>query len=281
MADLRHLADPELQGRATGSPGGLAARAWLIGKFAAIGLAPAGSDGYLQRFRVTRRHVRWAPFLGSTSRDAANIIGRLDGSLTRAIVVSAHYDHLGMEGGRVHPGADDNASGVAAMLAAARVLRELPRRHALLFVAFDAEELALRGARAFVGSALAPAGSIALNVNLDMVARSEAREIYAAGAFHTPALEPVLRDVQGRARVRLLLGHDRPIRKGEGPEDWTWLSDHGAFHDAGIPFVYFGVEDHADYHQPTDTVEKIDPSFFGDVADTIVETLVRLDGQDW
>jgi hypothetical protein len=60
-------------------------------------------------------------------------------------------------------------------------------------------------------------------------------------------------------------------------EDWTDQSDHKIFHDAGIPFVYFGVEDHADYHRPTDTAERIDETFFGDVADLIVEAVIALD----
>ena len=66
-------------------------------------------------------------------------------------------------------------------------------------------------------------------------------------------------------------------RGGDSGEDWTDLSDQGAFRDARVPFVYFGVEDHADYHKPTDTVDKIDPTFFGNAADMIVEALVALD----
>ena len=59
--------------------------------------------------------------------------------------------------------------------------------------------------------------------------------------------------------------------------DWTNLSDHGSFHAVRIPFLYFGVEDHADYHRPTDTADRIDPEFLGDVADTIIEALIALD----
>ena len=68
-------------------------------------------------------------------------------------------------------------------------------------------------------------------------------------------------------------GHDT----GGGSNDWTGQSDHGAFHDAGIPFVYFGVEDHADYHQPTDTADKIRPAFLGGVAAVVVRALEALD----
>jgi Zn-dependent M28 family amino/carboxypeptidase len=118
---------------------------------------------------------------------------------------------------------------------------------------------------------------VALNVNLDMVSRSERNEIYAAGTYHAPWQTPILLDVQRRASVRILFGHDRPGSAGRGLEDWTRSSDHWAFHEAGIPFVYFGVEDHPDYHKPTDTADRIDPRFFGDTADMIVEAMRTFD----
>ena len=80
----------------------------------------------------------------------------------------------------------------------------------------------------------------------------------------------MLEDVRSRARVQVLFGHDRPLYRGGGVDDWTRLSDHYVFHDAGVPFVYFGVEDHADYHTP-DTADKIDRRFYGDVVDMIID----------
>jgi Zn-dependent M28 family amino/carboxypeptidase len=193
--------------------------------------------------------------------------------------VSAHYDHLGVRDDIIYPGADDNASGVAVLLAIARQLRAQAPRHPVLLVAFDAEELGLRGAEALVGSSLLPVLAVALNVNLDMVSRNDDNEIFAAGAYHTPWLKPILEDVQRRSAVKILFGHDRPMVKAGGVEDWTRQSDHGVFHQVGVPFVYFGVEDHADYHQPSDTADKIRPLFFGDAADMIVEAVVTLDRQ--
>ena len=265
MKDLRALADPALEGRATGTRGGLKARAWIEAQFAAIGVPPAGSSGYRQMFRTA-------------SGEAANVIGRLAGTApgARAIVVSAHYDHLGVRG-TTYPGADDNASGVAALLAVARHLRGAAPRHPVLLVAFDAEEQGLRGAEALVGSALLPASTVALNVNLDMVSRNDANEIFASGTAHTPSLKPILDDVQRRSAVKILFGHDRPGASRRGADDWTDDSDHGVFHKAGVPYVYFGVVDHADYHRPTDTADKVNVQFFGDVADMIVEAVVALD----
>ena len=265
MKDLRALADPALEGRGTGTRGGLKARAWIEAQFAVIGVPPAGASGYLQLFRTA-------------SGEAANVIGRLAGTApgARAIVVSAHYDHLGVRGA-TYPGADDNASGVAVLLAVARHLRVAAPRHPVLLVAFDAEEQGLRGAEALVGSSLLPASTVALNVNLDMVSRNDANEIFASGTAHTPSLKPILDDVQRRSAVKILFGHDRPGAQRRGADDWTDDSDHGVFHRAGVPYVYFGVVDHADYHRPTDTADKVDVRFFGDVADMIVEAVVTLD----
>ena len=100
--------------------------------------------------------------------------------------------------------------------------------------------------------------TIALNINFDMVARGDKNELYIAGTHHTPALKPILEPVASRSQIKVLFGHD----SGGGQNDWTTQSDHGAFHAAGIPFVYFGVEDHPDYHKPTDTADKINPAFF-------------------
>jgi hypothetical protein len=80
--------------------------------------------------------------------------------------------------------------------------------------------------------------------------------------------------VRRRSKVTVRYGHDRPE---QGPDDWTDQSDHGAFFARKVPYVYFGVENHADYHQPTDTADRIDAAFFGDAADTIVDAVVTLD----
>ena len=133
------------------------------------------------------------------------------------------------------------------------------------------------GSRAFVATPPVPKERIALNVNLDMVSRSDKREIFIAGTYHTPALKAPLEEVARRAPITVLFGHDRPKAIAGGVDDWTSQSDHGSFHAAKIPFVYFGVEDHADYHKPTDTADKINRGFFVDVAETILCAILALD----
>jgi Zn-dependent M28 family amino/carboxypeptidase len=283
MRDIEALSAPMFEGRRTGTPGALRARQWLVDQFGAIGLVSWGTEGYVQPFTFRDRERNITARSGHpTGRDysGANVIGRLAGqdSRARTLLVTAHYDHLGIRDGLLYPGANDNASGVAVLLAAARHFTRNPPRHHIVFAAFDAEELGLRGARALLDSPLVSPAEVALHVNLDMVGRSDRNEIYAAGTSHTPWLKPLLEEVQTRALVRILFGHDRPADPA-GLEDWTHSSDHGPFHDAGIPFVYFGVEDHPDYHTATDTSDRIDPRFSGDTADMIVDALRTSDAR--
>ena len=283
MRDIETLSTPAFEGRRTGTPGALRARQWLVDQFGAIGLVSGGTERYLQPFTFRDRERNTTARSGRpTGRDyaGANVIGRLAGQSphARTLLVTAHYDHLGIENNVLFPGADDNASGVAVLLAAARHFARNPPRHNMVFAALDAEELGLRGARALLDSPLVSPAEVTLHVNLDMVGRSDRNEIYAAGTSHTPWLKPLLQDVQTRALVRILFGHDRPSDPA-GLEDWTHSSDHGPFHDAGIAFVYFGVEDHPDYHAATDTPDRIDPRFLGDTADMIVDALRTSDAR--
>lgn len=207
---------------------------------------------------------------------AANIVGYVPGtdSAGPVMVVTAHYDHMGVEDGEIYNGADDNASGTAAILALARHLAANPPDHTVVLAALDAEEIGLLGAKAFLADPPIARERIGLNVNLDMVSRNARGELWAAGAHHYPFLRPLLEEVARNAPVRLRLGHDSPDL---GSNDWTSQSDQGAFHAAGIPFVYFGVEDHPDYHRPTDDAERIEPGFYADAVATIIAAVEALD----
>ena len=193
------------------------------------------------------------------------------------VIVSAHYDHLGVREGRTFPGADDNASGVAAMLETAAYVATHPLRHSVMFIAFDGEEQGLQGSKYFVAHPPVALDRVRLVINLDMVSRSDTATIVASGTSSDPALkELVSKAAQGR-RLSVAFGHDRPIYLAGGVEDWTNQSDQGPFHDAGVRTLYFGVEDHPDYHQPTDTADKIPRPFFTEVAELVVQTLIEAD----
>ena len=272
MQVVRELSGPAYAGRATGTPGGAAAASFIERRFKALELKPVGGS-YRHPFDVSLRSGAHE----SRTLTGINVVGTLDGSRTEAdyVIVSAHYDHVGVVNGRLYPGADDNASGVAVLLAAAAHFAAARPQHPMMFVAFDGEELDLAGSNAFMARPPVPPRRMSLVVNLDMVSRSSRREIFAAGTSYYPFLRPILERVRERTGVHLRFGHDR---SGDpGMEDWTTESDHWPFHRAGVPFVYFGVEDHADYHRPTDTPERIDEKFFGAVAELIVDAIGEMD----
>jgi hypothetical protein len=279
---VRTLSSREFEGRRTGTAGGLKARAFIRDGFQQIGLMPA-VPGFLQPFSFVHSSVTGFVLPGRPWKtaydDAANVVAVEPGTSAgaRTIVVSAHYDHLGVRDGAIYPGADDNASGIAALLAVGRYVHQHPLAHRVIFAAFDAEELGLEGAKAFMTHAPVPTSTIALNVNFDMVARNDRNEIFAAGTYHTPSLKTIVDDAQKRSPVKILFGHDRPMTRAGMVEDWTLQSDHGMFHATGIPFLYFGVEDHPDYHKPTDTADRIDPTFFGNVVEMLIDAVTIAD----
>ncbi len=267
LADLRILAADSMEGRRAGTRGGERARRFVRAALLEAGVTPF--EGGLERpFSL--------PGEKGGSAAAANLVGFVRGTSRpeRYLVITAHYDHVGIRNGEIHNGADDNASGVAALLALARHFARNSPEHSIVFAALDAEEGGLRGARAFLADSPVPHEAIELNVNFDMVGRNERGELFAAGAYHYPFLRPVLERLTVGAPVSLRLGHDSP---NLGADDWTMQSDHGVFHEAGIPFVYFGVEDHPDYHRPTDDVERIEPGFFVGAVRTLVLAVEALD----
>ena len=267
LRDVETLSADEMQGRKTGTEGGAKARDYVVAAFKKCGLKPFGAS-YLQPFSFER---------GGKTYAGNNVVGYVEGKskgAPRRLVVSAHYDHVGVVRGEIYNGADDNASGVAALLAMAEYFGRHKPAHPIVFAAFDAEELGLQGSQWFVKSPPVDLKTVVAEVNMDMVSRSDRGELYVAGAHPYPFLKPYLDRVAAAAPVRLLGGHDDP-KLGRG--DWTLQSDQGAFHKAGIPFVYFGVEDHKDYHKPTDDFAGINREFFVRATETILSTVKLLD----
>jgi len=254
LEDLRVLSADDMAGRLAGSPGGAKARAYILGRFAEIGLAPVLDGTFEHPFGFQR---------GGKPVQGVNLLAVVPGTggSYRALLLMAHYDHVGVQNGQVFNGADDNASGVATLLKIAESLKAQAPLHDVIIALVDAEEGGIQGSRAMVADPVfAPLMErIVLAVNLDMVSRNDRNELYAAGAYHFPWLRPRLEAVASRAEVTLKLGHDSPDL-GQG--DWTSQSDHVAFHLVRKPWVYFGVEDHPGYHQPSDDFDAIPVDFF-------------------
>jgi hypothetical protein len=272
MADLTYLASDELAGRGTGQPGGAKAQQWLVAQFTDMALLPAGTQGYVQPYQPTTGKAQ-------LMQGAANVLGRIEGSEPQLpmLVLTAHYDHLGLHQGQIYFGADDNASGVAALLAMARYFKQHPPRHTVLFAALDNEETGMWGARMLFEQELLKPEQIKLNINMDMLSHDTDKQLIAVGSYHYPELEQPLLQLQQQSSVRLLLGYDRPAWRVGTHQDWTYSSDHREFHKRAVPFVYFGVPDHADYHQPTDTVDNIDLEFYRQVSETVLDAVLLFD----
>lgn len=120
-----------------------------------------------------------------------------------------------------------------------------------------------------------PLARIALVLNLDMISKNAAGELYVSGAHHFPWLKPRFDQLAREAPVKLKQGHDGPPWKGS--DDWTHGSDHYAFHQKGVPWVYFGVEDHPEYHQPTDQFATVPEDFFLRSVATVVTAARHFD----
>jgi hypothetical protein len=254
MDHVDFLADPQREGRGVGTQGLAAAADYIATEFAAAGLKPAGDDqGFFQNFSMTG---------GPEQRELTlrNVIGYLPGTRAdwagQAIVVSAHYDHLGFgwpldrqaNRGRLHPGADDNASGVAVMIELARALAATPPQRSVIFAAFSAEEAGLMGSRHFVANSTpVPLAGVRAVINLDTIGRLGDRELTVLGTGTATEWPHVFRGVSFVTGV-----NSRSIPDG------AEASDQMAFIEQGIPGVQLFTQAHADYHGPGDTADKVD-----------------------
>ncbi len=268
MEELRTLSHDSMEGRYPGEPGGRMARDYILASFRRAGLLEPPA-GFVQPFEFRNRRDTTQVIHG------ANVVGHVPGTdpSLGAVVLTAHFDHVGVRDGEVYNGADDNASGTAALMSIARYVARNPLRHPVVFAAVDAEEMGLRGSQAFVEAGWPE--KMVLNVNMDMLARSDSL-LFACGTYHYPGLRPPLESVPDRPPVLLRFGHDEP--GVEGMDDWTNSSDHRPFHLQGIPFIYFGVEDHEDYHRPTDDFERIDPAFFVNAVRLVLDGMLAMEG---
>ncbi len=263
IEDIRILSSDEMQGRLVGTEGNAMAREYIINRFTEAEL-PVFDGSYTHDFSLERPN-------GNTV-EGINVIGMVEGLSDSLIVITAHYDHLGVRDGLIFNGADDNASGTAALIAIADYFTGTTPNHTLIFAALDAEEGGLNGARAFVMDSVLME-RVVLNINMDMISQNDKNELYAVGTYHYPELKTILETID-TGEISLLFGHDRPEDQNQ---DWTFASDHAPFHRLGIPFIYFGVEDHEHYHRPTDTFETIPQEFYKQSVQVILNAVIAMD----
>jgi Zn-dependent M28 family amino/carboxypeptidase len=231
----------------------------------------------------------------------ANVIGILEGSdrqlKSEAIVIGAHYDHLGRGGegslatreGEIHHGADDNASGVAGLLELARIFsaQGMRPRRTLVFIAFSGEEEGLIGSNFYVNHPLVPLAQTVAMINMDMIGRMTASQLIIGGVGTAQEWRDLL-----AAANKAVPQRAAPPARGEAAEavfsplsltlneDGYGPSDHSSFYAKQVPVLFFFTGTHADYHKPSDTSDKIDYDGEARII-SLIKTLIRsIDASD-
>lgn len=276
--DVEYLASDRLEGRGTGTAGHDSAVAHVAHRFRELGLDSLGLPGFRQPFSA--RAVRDPHAAVSTPAAGAlptgNVVAVLPGTdpARRAeyVVVGAHLDHLGRSpasaldpdaGHAIRNGADDNASGSAAVLELARLFAHRPTPRSLVFVLFSGEELGLLGSSHFVNAPPIPLERTSAMVNFDMVGRLRDRKLIVYGV--ETAAE--MRGIVDSANVGQALDI-RGVGDGYGP------SDHASFYGKGVPVLHLFTDLHDDYHRATDDAEKVNAGGIAQVV-TFAERVIR------
>jgi len=277
--DVVYLASDYLEGRQTGKPGEALAAEYIIHRFKALGWTAQGTDGsFLQPFpfkTITNPHAN--PDDEPIAGIGHNVVAYLDNGAENTVVVGGHYDHLGWGdvGGSlhahekaIHNGADDNASGIAAMLRMAEVLkdRKVGTNNNYLFIAFSGEEMGLFGSKFFVNNPTIPLASINYMLNMDMVGRLNEERVIAINAVGT---SPVWKEILSSIKRGGL--HIKTTDSGIGP------SDHTSFYLKDIPVLHFFTGQHRQYHKPEDDVPLINFSGIYDVSEYLLAIIEKLD----
>ena len=237
--------------------------------------------GKPQSRELTGWQIKGETDIVRTQTKARNVLAELEGDGPHAdetIIVGAHYDHLGYGGfgslapaaGHViHPGADDNASGTAAMLEVARRLsaqakvKKFPRR--ILFMSFTGEERGLLGSARYVRDPLIPLDKTVAMLNMDMVGRMKDNKLTVYGIDTATEFAPLVTRLNEPYGFKII-----PVLGGFGP------SDHSSFYARQIPVLFFFTGLHPDYHRPTDTADKLDLPDMRRVADLMADVAVAL-----
>lgn len=276
QVDVVYLASDLLMGRETGTKGEAMAASYIASRFEEIGLSPKGVDGtWYQPFDFKYMQNPHGDPKDAEARTGKNVIAYLDNGAENTVVVGGHYDHLGMGhfGSRhtgapaIHNGADDNASGIAAMLYIAEVLKKSNlKNNNYLFIAFSGEELGLYGSKNFVKAPTVALDKMNYLINMDMIGRLNDEKVLAInGTGTSPLWKPTIDqlDVAGIQPKT----HD----SGIGP------SDHTSFYNEGVPVLHFFSGQHTDYHKPIDDSHLVNYNGIYDISEYILAIIRHLD----
>ena len=271
--DMSFLADDAREGRGVGTAGLDSAAAYIAVRFESAGLEPGGAQGFLQRFTIDSSAPA-AAHAGLGGVAVTNVVGVRPGRGTlanQAVVIGAHYDHLGYGGfgsldsdsvDVVHNGADDNASGTAVLIEIARMLgtRSATDTRTLIFIAFTAEELGLIGSDYYVKNPVVGNDDTFAMINLDMVGRLTDSRLAAFGAETAEEFPEILDSINTRYAFEI-----------DASGDGYGRSDQQSFFAANIPVLHFFTGTHEDYHRTSDDVHRINSTGAARVASFVAE----------
>ncbi|MFI5220789.1 MAG: M28 family peptidase [Bacteroidia bacterium] len=281
---ISFLADDKLEGRLVGSKGEALAYEFIIKNFADNKLKPGGINGYMQEF-VTKKNLN--PH-ASKDTDAVtitghNVVGFIDNKAENTIIIGAHFDHLGYNeyGGstyrgekdeqpKIHNGADDNASGSAALILLSKAIsKDQYKKNNYLFIAFSGEEEGLLGSNYFCKHPTIDLAKVTYMINLDMVGRLDsAKKTISIGGYGTSP-----------TWGRILPGISEENFKIKFDSSGTGPSDHTSFYNVGIPVLFFFTGTHSDYHKPSDDEDKINYAGELNVVKYVYTLIGKLDSE--
>jgi len=274
LKDISYLAQDKLEGRLVGTAGEKMAADYISKRYLALGLKTFPSYVNFQQEYVV--HKKPNPHSLTPTGDVAsqNVIGYIDNNAEQYVIIGAHYDHLGYghfgtlwDGDpAIHNGADDNASGVAAMLEIAKQLVNGPKNNNYIFMAFSGEELGLWGSNYWVKNPCVDLGKINYMINLDMVGRLNAERALAIHGTGTSPIWDKQLDPLNRYNFNLVKS-----ASGVGP------SDHTSFYNSDIPVLHFFTGQHKDYHKPSDDIEFINAEGIIDIGNYILDIIINVD----
>lgn len=279
MDDLAYLSQDALAGRKTAEQGAQLAANYIKRRFKEIKLKPF-KQRYLHTFSFSTGYF-------SKTLQGENVIAQyVTDQNAPYIIFTAHYDHLGTKGQKIYNGADDNASGVATMLAIATLLAQRDTKHNYLFVATDAEEKGLYGAKALLKDERIQALPISLNINLDMLSiSSRKKRLLALYSKELASYKHIIEQKHPHhpAHIKMTTGRGFYQDSGQRLKSHRAIlkaSDHSEFRKAGIPYLYFGVGTHKHYHQPSDEFDNVDHAFYRANIENLLTMIEHLD-QAW
>jgi hypothetical protein len=274
MRDVRYLASDALEGRGTGTAGIDSAAAYIARRFASLGLAPAFASSesrlcaraagrapcdarFMQPFVARSVAAAHAGLAGELpTQNVAAVVRGSDPTLRdEYVILGAHFDHLGRSTfgaldpdatNAIHNGADDNASGTAAVMELARLLRRDPPKRSVMFVTFSGEELGLLGSQYFVDHAPVPLGKVRAMLNFDMVGRMQNKRVIVYGVATAQELGDIVTRANAISPLELTATGD-----GFGASDQT------SFYAKDLPVLHFFTNVHDDYHKATDDADKV------------------------